>query len=79
MVFSLQNSVGQLYFLSCSGPGVTQADMAALQCVANPPSCSEALVTPQAAVDSYILELATSPTTLLPTSISVPRTKKVSV
>ena len=57
MVFSLQNSVGQLYFLSCSGPGVTQADMAALQCVANPPTCSEDRVVLEATVTAYVTEL----------------------
>ena len=62
MVFSLQNSVGQLYFLSCSGPGVTQADVAALQCVANPPDCDQESIPVAAAVASYVAQLNERPT-----------------
>ena len=62
MVFSLQNSVGQLYFLGCSGPGVTQADMAALQCVANPPDCDQESITVASAEVEQLNEIPT-PTT----------------
>ena len=57
MVLSLQNSVGQLYFLSCSGPGVTQAGMAALQCQANPPNCGEDSVVLNTTVSAYVTAL----------------------
>ena len=50
-LFSLQGSVVQFYFLSCTGPDV--ADMVALQCKSNPLNCSEPVISLAAVVQEY--------------------------
>jgi hypothetical protein len=53
------NSVAQLYFISCSGPGVETEDVVDLQCQANPPNCSESVVALSEVVSRYVMRLGT--------------------
>ena len=60
---SLQNSVAEFYFLSCTGPGVTQEGMAQVQCDSSPIDCDDPFVALESAADQYVASLnADSPT-----------------
>ena len=51
---SLQNSVTQFYFLSCTGPGVTQEGMAQVQCDSSPIDCDDPFVPLETAVQQCV-------------------------
>ena len=51
---SLQNSVTQFYFLSCTGPGVTQEGMAQVQCDSSPIDCDDSFVALGSAAQQYV-------------------------
>ena len=64
ILLSLQNAVSQFYFLSCSGPDVTQAGMAQVQCVARNPICAgNPSVNVGTAVEQYVAQLNMPPPT----------------
>ena len=67
-----QSGVAGLYFISCSGPSVTREDVASLQCVFNPPNCTQSISRPSAVVSNYVRGLEEPPgptsTVVLPTT-----------
>jgi hypothetical protein len=66
------SGVAGLYFISCSGPSVTREDVASLQCVFNPPNCTQSISRPSAVVSNYVRGLEEPPgptsTVVLPTT-----------
>ena len=75
-----QGGVSQLYLISCSGPGIDKGDVVNLQCVSNPPNCSENFTAPSEVVRSYVLRLEAGPSTaVLHSTVSVTPTATLKV